>query len=290
MQNSLVSFHKKVKKKILFPQIYLIGITVGFAILNIILIYQQNNNSDQLIFTVLPWLGVIILLWQKKDQVPLNSDYISTLIGMFFIFLVVSKSVSLFWFEASLIKVMPLLSIIGLFLIVSGFKGLKYYLREIFMILILAVPNDSLERIINEFFQVNIITAKFTSILLWYSGYQVSNEGDMIHFPDVSVFVDYPCTGVKAILILLKLSVLLICLFNHNWKISSLLITSSIVIGFVLGVFRASFLALIVRDQELFDYWHGPDGGSIFATASMIVFAIIYNLLIPKLNEQKISD
>lgn len=277
----------KLKQNLLLPQFYLMAIAFGFAIIHLILTYQSNRNSDELIFTALPWLGVLILLRQKKDQVSLESDYLSTIIGFSLMSLVLAKSVSLFWFEASFIKVIPLVAIIGLFLVFSGIKGLKYYWREIIVLIILAIPSDSLERIINHVFIVNVLTAKIATLFLWYSGIQVSNEGAMIYFKDASVFVDYPCTGVKAILILLKLSILAICVFKHKWKVSTILIAVSIVIGFVLGVIRSSFLSLIVKDEILFNYWHGDDGGSIFATISMMVFALIYNFIIPKLEGQK---
>jgi cyanoexosortase A len=198
--------------------------------------------------------------------------------------LVLAKSVSLFWFEASFIKLIPLLAIIGLFLITSGIKGLKNYAREIIVITIIAIPSDSLERIINQVFHVNILTAKIATVFLWYSGIEVSNEGAILNFPDASVFVDYPCTGVGSMLILIKLSILGICVFNNQNKTTIFLITISILIGFFLGVIRASILALIVKDTVLFNYWHGNDGGSIFAMISMAIFGLIYNFIVPKLD------
>ncbi len=274
----------KYQQIIFYPQFYLIVITIGFAIINFLLFSQSNPNSDELIFNLIVWAGLLSLLWKKKRNLPLNFDYFSTVIGFLLIIFVLAKSTSLFWFESSFIKVMPLLQIIGLFLIFSSFKNLKFYLREIIIISILAIPSDSLERVINHLFLVNIFTAKFASVLLWYFGIQVSNEGAMLYFSDSSVLVDYPCTGVKSALILLKLSILAVCIFTHKWRTILFLMVSAIIIGFGLGVIRASILSLIVKDEILFNYWHGDNGGSIFATVSMVLFAILYNFLIPKID------
>lgn len=277
----------KNKTFFLLPYVYFIAIACGFAMIHFLLINQSNNKSDDLIFTVLPWAGLIFLLWQKKEQINLESDYLSSIMGFLLIGLILMKSVNLFWFEASFIKVIPLLGIIGLLLITSGFKSLKNYAREIIILTIFIIPSDSLERIVNRVFQVNVLTAKMSTMFLWYSGIEVSSDGAIINFPDSSVFVDYPCTGVSSMLILLKLSILAICVFNKSLKITIFLTFISIIIGFFLGVIRASILALIIKDTELFNYWHGDDGGSIFAMISMGVFALIYNFILPKIEKPK---
>lgn len=260
----------------------LFGITVGLTVLHLLLAWRMIGDVDRLILDILFWGAILCLVWQKRDSLDLKSDIFSSFFGLLLIALVFFKSTSLFWFETSALKVLPLISSLGLGLLASGTKGLKQYRRELIIVLVLCLPESLLIEVINEAFNVTTLTTKAAVFVLWYIGTTVSRQGDYIILPYGSAFVGAGCTGIKTTLLLLKLSVVFVLMFPTDWSKKILLPIEAIFIAFAVSVIRVALMATTVSHQETFDYWHGPAGNQIFSTIAILIFGLLCRLFLPR--------
>lgn len=259
----------------------LFGIAVGLTVLHLSLTWRMFGDIDRLIFDVLFWGSILCFLWRKRSIINLESDIFSSFIGFLLIALVLLKSISLFLFETSSLKVLPLMTVLGLSLLASGIKGLKQYRQELIIVLVLCIPESLLTQRINELLHVTTLTTKFAVFFLWYIGFEVSRQGDNVILPAGSALVSTACTGISTALLLLKLSVLFILFFSTSWSKKVLVLIGAIVIAFVIGGIRVALIATTVSNQEAFNYWHGLEGNQIFSTISILIFGLFCRLLLP---------
>nr|WP_293089917.1 archaeosortase/exosortase family protein [Moorena sp. SIO3H5] len=75
--------------------------------------------------------------------------------------------------------------LLGLGLLASGLKGLKQYWQHLTIFLCLAIPSGLPTLLID----VSTLTAKFSGLLLWYSGFEVSRQGVYLILPTVGALV-----------------------------------------------------------------------------------------------------
>ena len=253
---------------------------VGLSALHLSLTWRLNGEVDPLIIGVLFWGSILYLLWRKQDRINLESDIFSSSFGTLLIALVLVKSISLFWVESSFIRIVPMTAALGLGLLASGIKGLKQYWRELIIVLLLSLPESSFLQIIEEVFKITTLTANFAVLLLWYLGFSVSRQGANIFLPNGSVSVAVFCTGISNALLLLKLSVLFILMFPTDWVKKIIVLIGAIFIAFVTSGIRVALMAVVVSNQELFKYWHGPQGNQIFATISILIYGLLCRVLL----------
>ena len=262
---------------------------VSFAVLYLNLVWKTTGNIDRLTTDSLFWIAILCLLWQKRHKLNLRSSLFSTCFGLVLIVLVLVKSFSLFWFESTLIPLVPIFISFGLALIASGFKGLSQYWRELFFAWFLFFPVGVLGNAIDKLTRITAINAKLASFLLHYLGFNVASQNNQIflHLPDSGNFtalVDYPCAGVPMIVLMLKISLLLIAFFPLPKKERILVPLVSLGIGFSLGVIRVGILSLLLPEKAKFDYWHGSAGSQIFSTLAIIIFSLFCHSVLKKYN------
>ncbi len=269
----------------------LFGIAVGLSALHLLLTWRVIGDIDRMIVSVIFWGAILCLLWRKQDNLDLESGIFSSFFGLLLMVLVLVKSISLFWFESSFLKLAPLLLASGLGLLASGFKGLKQYWRELTFVLLLCLPENLLSQIIEEIFKVTTLTATFATFVLWYLGFEVSRQGVNIIFPHDTVLVAAPCTGISTALLLLKLAIVFILMFPINWSKKLLVAIAAVFIALLAGGMRVALMAAVVSNQQAFDYWHGPEGNQIFSTISILFFGLLCRILLqPNENESASLD
>ncbi|MGL5793780.1 MAG: cyanoexosortase A, partial [Waterburya sp.] len=111
---------------------WLFSSLIGVAILYLNLIWKTTGDIDQLTTDLLFWGTIFWLLWRKKDVLKYDSDFISSFLGLILLGLILAKTLTLFWFESSLLSLLPFSGAIALSLIASGFTGLGQYIQELF--------------------------------------------------------------------------------------------------------------------------------------------------------------
>ena len=266
---------------------WLFSSLIGIAILYLSLTWKTTANIDRLTTDTLFWGIILWLLWQKKERLNLSSDPISGFLGFLLLGLTLSKTITLYGFESALIPLIPIFSAIALALIASGFKGLSQYIQELFFAWFLFFPTGVIGNFIDRILHVTIINAKIATYLLYYLGFNTESYSNevILYLPELGKFkavVDYPCTGIPMILLILKLALLLISCVRLTKKQKIVLPVFSIVLGFLLGVIRVCILTILIPDPDRFGYWHGSAGAQIFSTLAIVIFSGFCYWILPK--------
>lgn len=248
--------------------------------INILAKYGDKNLKGT---SVMFGLAVLSLLWEKRQNLQLNSNGVSRGLGTLLIAFVLGKSILLPHVDP-LFQITPFLSAIGLGLIASGLKGLKQYLRELMLLLALGIPFSA---IIPYLVDLATLTAHYATLILWYLGFSVSHQGVYVILPTGSVEVGDSCSGVKVTEQMLRLAILYNVMFPSRWLKNILVACVAVFIGLTCNAIRVGVLAIVLAEKqpELFQYFHGP-GGHLFTTASALVFGLFCYFLV-KITPQK---
>ncbi len=247
------------------------GIAISIMVAH--LIFLLNGGNDELFATsFLLWLAVASLLWEKRTEIPLNSGAISITLGILLISLVVVRTFSPAGYH---LQLSPILSFLGLCLITSKAPKLYYYAKEIVILSLLAIA-PIIEQFL-ELINLPLITARFSTFFLWYTGFAVERQDLYIMLPGGRVEVYGACSGIESITQMLNIAVLFILLFPTQWYQKLYAVFLSIIIGFGVNAARVALLALFVAsgNQEAFDYWHSGEGSVVFFVISVLIFAAI---------------
>ena len=249
--------------------------------------WQFTENWDRVITDSLFFGAIFYILWQRQNQIQFKRNLLSSLIGTSLITIVIIKSLTLFSFEDKLIFLIPFLIFLGFSLLTSGFYGIFQYKGELFLSGVLFFPEEVIGIFLEKLVSVTVLNAKVATYLLYYFGFNVTRENNhiLLFIPEVGNFqaiVNYSCSGMPMIILLLKLALLLIFLFPFSKKQIILIPLLSILLGFTLGVIRVCILTLLIHQPTNFDYWHGDDGAQIFSTLAIIIFSFFAYWLVQK--------
>ena len=253
----------------------LLSLAAGSIALHLNLTWRSENN-DLLSCSLLFWIAVSYLIWEKRDRLNLESDIFSSFFGLSLITLVLFKSMHLFGDDVFL-RISPFLSVLGLGLLASGFKGLKQYWQELLLFGFIAVPWES----IYLFIDLSLLTAKFATFVLWLLGFEVSRQGVLVIFPTGSIEVYDGCSGLRMIFQLLGIALIFVLIVADSWKQKIFLPILAIILGFVVNGVRVALMGILVAlsEQEAFKYWHLGNGSLIFSLIAVLIFALICVLL-----------
>jgi cyanoexosortase A len=261
-------------------------------VINLAILWKVGDEGH-LGMSVLFWLPVCSLIWERRDKLNLQSDPIGSFIGAliigFFLFSILSMPAEIIAGRLKpydpLVRLMPFLSGIGLALIASGLKGLKQYKSEIIILFFIGIPKV----IITDLLKIDIspITAKFSAFMLWYTGHQLELvDSVFIYLPGGSIKVYSGCSGIESMTYLLGLAAVCMIMFpleRFNQKIHKIfIIIFAIVTGFLVNVVRVSLMAILAAASkpEAFDYWHEGDGSLIFGMIAVGIFGLFYMFLL----------
>jgi cyanoexosortase A len=225
-----------------------------------------------LFLTSVLFIGAIIFkLKQKRITLNLESNLLYKILGALLIAFVFFSQAFLPNYDF-LIRLLPFISGLGLALIASGIKGLKQYWQELMLLLVLAVPLELLIVPVNQIFHITKLLAKISTFILWYVGFQVTRQGDLIILPEKATWVGPNCSGVLTMLWMLQLAILFLTTYPTNWKKKILVpaVAILIVIG-VNGIRIAIMAVLAAYNYPAFEYWHS-DNAQIFSTIPLMIF------------------
>lgn len=271
------------KKFILLnAQLWLLGI--GASLITIHLSLTSRNSSTEVVFINLAFLAFVCFsVKDKYYDLNLESGVLSSVLGFLFIALVfLSSTVQINY--GGLFPFYPLISGFGLALLASGLKGLKQYQTEL-----LALFGLSAHRLLSIVASdISLTTAKFSTSILWYTGFKVARSGVNVILPTGSIKVYAACAGMGVILNLLSIALLFILVFNLDWKQKIIVPTVAAILGFVVNGVRVALMAILVAqgDKQAFEYWHLGDGSLIFAMISALIFGCFCWVLLSS-NQQK---
>lgn len=256
-------------KKLYSAQFWLLVILCCLTAIHITLAKSVNISFQGL--SIICWLSGGVLCWEKRHQLILDSDIVSSFIGLSLISIVLFKSsVSP---TSNFLQVSPFVSIIGVGLLASGFQGLKQYWRELLILFFLGVPKT----LIWPVFDISGITAQFSTLLLIYAGFDAYRQGFQVMLPSGGVNVNMGCSGFESMFYLLSLAILFLVMFPLKGIIKNVLVlTMSVCLAFIVNGTRVALMVILdaTHNREALHYWHVGQGSQIFSMISVALFGL----------------
>ncbi|NJK47060.1 cyanoexosortase A [Candidatus Gracilibacteria bacterium] len=247
---------------------WLLGLAVALVALHLAYL-EQANEPNLMSLSLLLWLGIASLIWDRRDRLKLDSGIFSSFLGVSLITLVLLRSLSPAGYH---IRISPFVSGIGLCLMASGIKRLHHYWRELLLLsLILLYP------VFTGFFKainLSLFTAKFSAFMLWCAGFNAYRDNVTIFMPTGRVEVYGACSGIDSIILMLYITALFLLMVPLQWFQKIVCAIVAICLGFLVNGFRVAVLASLVTQKTTFDYWHGGNGSFIFSTITVFLFGM----------------
>lgn len=259
-------------------QYWLLGIGAGLILVHLSVAWKAEQAS-LLGASFVFWIAISSLIWDKRNKLNFESGIFASFCGLILIVLALFKSAFPIN-TGGVAHLFPIVSALGLALIASGFKGLKQYGGELFALCFLAAPKLLPPSILD----LSLVTAKFSTVILWYTGFQVSRNGVHISLPSESVVVNLPCSGIDQIFHLLGFAIIALIMFPMKRWQKILVPIIAVVLAFIINGFRVALMAILVNqgDKQAFDYWHMGDGSLVFSLITVSVFGYLCLLLLGK--------
>ncbi len=259
-------------EKLQEPKYWLVG--VGAALIALHLTVLSKLDDTELFTTaILFWAVIVSLLWDKQRSLTLESGIFPTVVGAALIALVLLHSLSPAGYHT---RVAPVVSMLGLGLMASGFKGIRQYWQELLILSMLVI--SPFLGIVLQILDLPTQTAKFSTFLLHYIGFDVVRYNNVfIALPPKGVVQVYgACAGASTILQMLNVSVLFLMLVPLRWSRQVVTIIMAVLTGFVVNGGRVVLLAILHAQgqQAAFDYWHEEGGSLVFFVIAVLVFGV----------------
>lgn len=259
------------------PKYWLLGIAAAVAALHLTLV-NQANDQELLATSGLFWLAAGSLLWDRRETLALESGPIASAIGAGLLGLVFFRGASPTT-SAFVLSSLPFVALLGTALLASGVKGLRQYWKELLIFGLLAL--NPVIQLILEAINLPLLTAKFSTFMLWYSGNNVVRDGLFLEIsqngtPLGRVEVYEACSGVQSILQMINISVLFVLLIpaQLRWLQQVLCVVVAMSIGFFVNCARVALMAILVAmgQKGAFQFWHDGQGSLIFSMIAVLLF------------------
>lgn len=250
---------------------WLLAIAAGLVAIHVTLTGRLDDPS-LLSNSVLVWLAIAYLVWQKRDQLRLTFGATNVL-GCIPLAIVLLRSLTLP--NANFLAVSPFVSAVGLGWLAAGFSSLRQFWRELTILFFLGFPKVLFALMT---FDLSSYTARFAAYVLWYMGLPVTLQGTTILLPTGAIEVYGGCSGWESMLYLLGIAVLFLLVFPGTGAKQMLVPMMAVALGFCLNGFRVCLLAVLVaaQNQAAFRYWHEGSGSLIFSIAGVFLLGLFY--------------
>jgi cyanoexosortase A len=252
------------------------AIAFGLIAIHLTLTWR-TGNINFLAVSAIVWFAVGSRLWQQRQALPLNSGVVSSLVGLIILLPMLIRSLALP--TSNFLGVYPFGMALGWLCLTSGAGKLWRYWRELTVLFCLGVPKVVLTPMVD----FSPITAKFSTFLLWYSGFEVQRLGTYITSASGRVDVNMGCSGLDVIFYLLSLSVLCLLMFPLYRRLFQVLTpVLAVAIAFITNGIRVAILAMLTgpNNRGAFDYWHTGEGSLLFALIAVCLLGGSYALML----------
>jgi cyanoexosortase A len=153
----------------------------------------------------------------------------------------------------------------------------RHHWRELGLLALLAFPVRSLHTWTTLLAGISTLDAKLSTYLLWYVGFQASRQDNYVLLPEGSVEVNFSCSSIDVVALVVKLAFLSYYLFVMSPARRWAMLLGGVLLAFLVNGVRISLLALLVaqNNDDGFTFWHGAEGAEIFVTGMMLAFGAI---------------
>jgi len=242
-----------------------------------------DYSSTYLLF----WFVALSITWRNRNQVDFDSNAIATAIGLSLITWLLFRGVNSDRTMDLITRMYPIFSVVSIYLIASKASKIIQYWREIFIVSLTGIPWEHIASLVFSVERVSILDAKISRLMLWYVGFDVAQQDNLVMLPKGAIKIAGACSSFD-LLGLMWQSCLVICLYFTVSRSHQLLLwIGSTLIAFGVNGIRLCLMALLVANNSTsaFDYWHGSAGAEIFTTAAILILALFYWLLIERKKE-----
>lgn len=258
---------------------------------------SKADDLEAVSLSIIFWGAIISLVWEKKDDLNLESGVFSSLLGTIILVLALFKTTQLSS-SGLFLQLFPLIAAFGLGLIASSFRGLKQYWQEFILLLVLALPG---ERALSYLFEqlttltisenLTTLTAKFATLTLKVLGFQVSLDQTNIILPNTVVNVYEGCSGARGMDFLLRLSILVLVMFPTDKLRKILAPVAAILVALIVNSFRVTLMSYLANtgNNQAFDYWHLGNGSQIFGVIAVGIYGFICFLMLRQNKSEEFS-
>ncbi len=266
-------FFKSPGQFIFQPALWLFGLLLILAAFHVCAVWNMLRDTDVLTISILFWATVIYLLWERRASLRLTSTLLATLAGMALLILVALKGT---FFYTPFAQITPLISLVALILIASGFGGWRQYPKELTVMAILVSSTLATTLAAPYLDKLALVTAQFGHLVLLYSGFDALRQGTLIRLPTGAIDVYAGCSGFESMMQLLRLALLFLVLFPAQLWQKFLVPLVALSIAFAVNGMRVALMAVLVAGGDLntFEYWHQGDGSNIFSVVAMLAFGV----------------
>jgi len=268
-----------VIKRLSTTNFWLLTLTVTILGINLNLIGKAGLTNLQV--TTLLYTGAIAFRFKNNSHAfNLESGLARRILAICIIATIFLNSPLLPNYEL-LIRCLPFISAFSLVLLISGIKEIKQYWQELMLFLVLAVPLERLVEPINQLTNVNVLMTKFSTFILWYVGFDVASQGDVIITPQINVWIGPNCVGVVTIMWMLQLALLFVVIYRTKfWQKFLVPIVAVTIVWLFNGIFRIPILVLFAAyNYPLYEYWHSDDAQVFSTIPIMLLSGFCYWLL-----------
>jgi cyanoexosortase A len=279
------------------PNFWVLGITGCLIAINLDITWATSQSIDQVVFKILAWGAALFLSWQQRHYLCLKSEITSTIIGLILIAWVMFRSLSSSITDDVLVNISPLISVLSICLLSSGFNNLKQYKKELAIVFVSIFPTQPLLPIIGKVIGVDIsmlvstITSKFSAFVLWYLGFETERLGVNIILPGGAITIYERCSGLSDMILLLQIACIVLVIFPLGSYKKIILLITAVILAFIVNSIRVALMAFLVAfsNRAAFDYWHGGDGAQIFSTIAIFLFWWLCKFVVTQ-NEPQVME
>jgi len=266
-------------------------ILVTLVALQLLLYWRYVHSFSQVLIQAVFVIGLCWQVYQKQRQVQTCQDLPGNLLGIALILLLLFRAKYIFLVEASVFwYFLVWFTLMGYVLLIAGLSGAKEFRREILLCILITLIPLILFNLTNfisnqaQIFSITVFSAKLTSFLLWYIGFDSITQGQIVYVNGGAIDIHYGCTAIPLLIQLLNLALLTALIFPNLCPRRSLTFMLPFILSLGLSIIRLAIMVLVVKDADAFDFWHGLQGGNLFTTLAMVMFFGIILLTAPPQN------
>ena len=229
---------------------------------------QDSNYSHGFVIALL----VPYLIWERRKKLartPIEPSWYGVIplaLGA------LALAIGRLGVELMSMRVAFVLTLIGIQLLLLGIPIIRVLAFPLFLMFLMVPLPQSLVNVIA--FPLQLIAADLAVNALHLFGMPVLREGNILHLPNMPLFVADACSGLRSLMALGTLGVLFAYFFRKSWSERLLLIASTIPIAIFVNAFRVALTAVLS--------YYKPElaKGAMHTTEGFVTFGIALALLL----------
>ena len=248
-------------------------IAAYYPALQILVAKWLKSDEYSHAFIVVPIIFYII--WTRKEELSETVASSSSLGLAVIIPSLIFYLFSLFTQVDTIILLSMFLTITGILLYLTGFRGLRQLATPLLLLLMLIPIPDQLY--ISLTFPLQLRVSEISELILRKFHVPMLREGNVMHIPHMAFEVVEACSGLRSVVALLTLSVITGYFTLKTLPSKTILFIASVPVAILVNIIRVVSMILLYYFFNLNlteGLWHTMSGLAVFLIAMVILFSI----------------